>query len=144
MRCNQPWTDLGLSPWLLGKTVSKCCESSAQSDACLSLSFDSVDGGELFDRITDEKCHLTELDVVLFTRQICTGVLYLHQHYILHLDLKVSSAPELGRWFLSFSHSSLRALSTWFPFLALPLPGILRRPVLPPLRAFILPFVTCG
>lgn len=52
-------------------------------------SLGSVGGGELFDRITDEKCHLTELDVVLFIRQICAGVHYLHQHYILHLDLKV-------------------------------------------------------
>ncbi|XP_061680018.1 myosin light chain kinase family member 4 isoform X2 [Syngnathoides biaculeatus] len=52
------------------------------------LVMEYVEGGELFDRIIDENCNLTEFDTVLFIHQICEGLQYMHRMYILHLDLK--------------------------------------------------------
>uniref|UniRef100_A0A5F8A9U2 Myosin light chain kinase family member 4 n=1 Tax=Macaca mulatta TaxID=9544 RepID=A0A5F8A9U2_MACMU len=52
------------------------------------LVMEYVDGGELFDRIIDENDNLTELDTILFMKQICEGIRHMHQMYILHLDLK--------------------------------------------------------
>nr|XP_002739916.1 PREDICTED: myosin light chain kinase, smooth muscle-like [Saccoglossus kowalevskii] len=47
-----------------------------------------VSGGELFDRVIDDDFELTEKEVIIFMRQICEGVGYMHQQGILHLDLK--------------------------------------------------------
>ncbi|KAL6486445.1 hypothetical protein MHYP_G00058370 [Metynnis hypsauchen] len=54
----------------------------------ITLVMEYVEGGELFDRIIDENYKLTELDTVLFIRQITEGLQYMHKMYILHLDLK--------------------------------------------------------
>lgn len=68
-----------------------CLSLSHGSATELQASFScSVEGGELFDRIIDENYNLTELDTVLFIRQICEGLQYMHKMYILHLDLKVT------------------------------------------------------
>ncbi|GCC27205.1 uncharacterized protein [Chiloscyllium punctatum] len=54
----------------------------------ITLVMEYIDGGELFDRIIDESYNLTEMDTILFVKQICEGLQYMHQRYILHLDLK--------------------------------------------------------
>jgi len=47
-----------------------------------------ISGGELFERVVADDFTLTERDCILFMRQICEGVDYMHQNYVVHLDLK--------------------------------------------------------
>lgn len=48
-----------------------------------------MEGGELFERIIDDDYHLTEVDCMVFVRQICEGIRFMHHMRVLHLDLKV-------------------------------------------------------
>ncbi|XP_072270384.1 myosin light chain kinase 2, skeletal/cardiac muscle [Pyxicephalus adspersus] len=52
------------------------------------LLLEYVGGGELFERIIDDSYQLMEVDAMVFVRQICEGIFYMHQMYVLHLDLK--------------------------------------------------------
>ncbi|XP_051835349.1 myosin light chain kinase 2, skeletal/cardiac muscle isoform X1 [Antechinus flavipes] len=52
------------------------------------LFMEFVEGGELFERIVDEDYQLTEVDTMVFVRQICEGILFMHKMRVLHLDLK--------------------------------------------------------
>ncbi|XP_066996546.2 titin homolog isoform X2 [Anabrus simplex] len=47
-----------------------------------------ISGGELFERVVADDFTLTERDCILFMRQICEGVDYMHQNLVVHLDLK--------------------------------------------------------
>ncbi|KAM4604511.1 myosin light chain kinase 2, skeletal/cardiac muscle, partial [Discoglossus pictus] len=52
------------------------------------LFLEYVAAGELFERIIDDSFELCEVDAMVYVRQICEGVFYMHQMYVLHLDLK--------------------------------------------------------
>ncbi|NXW62249.1 MYLK2 kinase, partial [Eurystomus gularis] len=52
------------------------------------LFMEYVEGGELFERIIDDDYHLTEVDCMVFVRQICEGIRFMHHMRVLHLDLK--------------------------------------------------------
>ena len=47
-----------------------------------------IGGGELFEKVVADDFTLTEHDCVLFTRQICAAIGYMHHKDIVHLDLK--------------------------------------------------------
>lgn len=55
----------------------------------LLILFSSVPGGELQRVLDDEDC-VPERDAARLLRQILSGVSFLHEHNIAHLDLKVS------------------------------------------------------
>ena len=63
-----------------------------------------LEGGELFDRVSEESFTLTETDCVDFLTQICQGVSYLHSKNIIHLDLKVSKCGDVSRHQLYHYH----------------------------------------
>lgn len=45
----------------------------------------------------DEDYQLTEVDTMVFVRQICDGILFMHKMRVLHLDLKVLGLGPPGR-----------------------------------------------
>jgi serine/threonine protein kinase len=48
-----------------------------------------ISGGELFERVINDDFILTEKACVMFMRQICEGVAFMHNQRVLHLDMKV-------------------------------------------------------
>ena len=57
-----------------------------------------IDGGELFDRVLDDKFLLTEKACSVFMRQICEAMDYIHECNIIHLDLKVRQLMDGHVW----------------------------------------------
>ena len=56
--------------------------------ACISFCL-SLAGGELFDRIAADDYKMTEAEVINYMRQVCDGLKHMHEHSIVHLDVKV-------------------------------------------------------
>ncbi|XP_055624283.1 probable serine/threonine-protein kinase MARK-C isoform X2 [Toxorhynchites rutilus septentrionalis] len=57
-------------------------------DRTFCMVMELVEGGELFDRVLDEKFILTEKACAIFMRQICDAIAYIHGNNVVHLDLK--------------------------------------------------------
>lgn len=71
-----------------------------------------ISGGELFERVINDDFILTEKACVMFMRQICEGIEFMHNNSILHLDLKVRSS------FL-FSNAAYLFTSVWLLYYSL-------------------------
>ncbi|CAG5133824.1 unnamed protein product, partial [Candidula unifasciata] len=52
------------------------------------LILEFLSGGELFDRIAAEDYKMSEAEVINYMRQVCEGLKHMHEHSIVHLDIK--------------------------------------------------------
>ncbi|KAL3842219.1 hypothetical protein ACJMK2_020258 [Sinanodonta woodiana] len=66
-----------------------------KDNVCLVLEL--ITGGELFERVINDDFILTERASVMFLRQICEGMEFMHSKNILHLDLKPENILCLTR-----------------------------------------------
>lgn len=73
------------------------CFGSGSFSLHLSLNGDSIEGGELFDRVIDDEFVLTEKTCTVFVRQLCQAMEFVHSNNILHLDLKPENILCLTR-----------------------------------------------
>ena len=56
-----------------------------------------LDGGELFERISSKDYSLTEDKCRMFVQQMASGVAFMHEHNIIHLDLKPNNVVCVSR-----------------------------------------------
>ena len=48
----------------------------------------SLSGGELFEKISDPNYRMSEPEAKRYIRQICEGLIHMHENNIVHLDIK--------------------------------------------------------
>ncbi len=47
-----------------------------------------MSGGELFEKVSDEKNKMTEQEAIEYMRQVCEALRHMHENNYVHLDLK--------------------------------------------------------
>ncbi|XP_039291081.1 LOW QUALITY PROTEIN: serine/threonine-protein kinase Nek8 [Nilaparvata lugens] len=64
---------------------------SFEVDGVLMIEMEYADGGTLAQFIAQQSKQLSERDALIFFRQICSAIAHMHQHNILHRDLKTAN-----------------------------------------------------
>ena len=55
------------------------------------MTYYSLSGGELFDRIADDSYTMSEAEVIKYMKQVIEGLEYMHENSIVHLDIKAEN-----------------------------------------------------
>jgi serine/threonine protein kinase len=47
-----------------------------------------MSGGELFEKVSDASCRMSEKEAIDYIRQVCDALKHMHENNYVHLDLK--------------------------------------------------------
>lgn len=62
------------------------------------LIMEHLAGGELLQRISSDDYEPTEMDILIYMKQICEAIKYIHSNQIIHLDLKPENIMCVDLW----------------------------------------------
>uniref|UniRef100_A0AC35TXM9 Ig-like domain-containing protein n=1 Tax=Rhabditophanes sp. KR3021 TaxID=114890 RepID=A0AC35TXM9_9BILA len=59
-----------------------------EDDTQMAMIYEFMSGGELFEKVSDDKNKMSEDEAMAYIKQICTGLRHMHEKNYVHLDIK--------------------------------------------------------